>query len=69
MTKWVHLNRGDAGLQALFASFHNALAPGGLLLLEPQPWRSYRKAGDKVRRDAAPPGSYFHRQAAEEGGG
>ncbi|KAI7835533.1 hypothetical protein COHA_010579, partial [Chlorella ohadii] len=40
VTKWVHLNRGDAGLQALFASFHDALAPGGLLLLEPQPWRS-----------------------------
>ncbi|PRW58460.1 putative RNA methyltransferase At5g51130 [Chlorella sorokiniana] len=61
VTKWVHLNRGDEGLKALFASFHAALAPGGLLLLEPQPWRSYRKAGDKVRRAAAPPGSFFHR--------
>ena len=30
VTKWVHLNRGDEGLQALFASFHRALAPGGL---------------------------------------
>lgn len=69
VTKWVHLNRGDEGLKALFASFHAALAPGGLLLLEPQPWRSYKKAGDKVRREAAPPGSYFHRQVEAAGAG
>lgn len=63
MTKWIHLNRGDEGLQALFVAFHRALAPGGLLLLEPQPWSSYRAAASKVRRDQAPPGSYFHRQS------
>ena len=61
VTKWVHLNRGDAGLQALFAAFAAALAPGGLLLLEPQPWPSYRAACGKVPRAAAPPGSFFHR--------
>ena len=44
VTKWVHLNGGDAGLKALFAALHAALAPGGLLLLEPQPWRSYKQA-------------------------
>lgn len=62
MTKWVHLNRGDAGLQALFAAFHAALAPGGLLLLEPQPWSSYQVAARKVPRRLAPPQSFFHRQ-------
>ena len=63
MVKWVHLNRGDEGLQALFAAFWRALAPGGLLLLEPQPWSSYRSAACKIRRDQAPPGSFFHRWA------
>jgi Bicoid-interacting protein 3 (Bin3) len=44
VTKWAHLNGGDAGLKALFAALHAALAPGGLLVLEPQPWRSYKQA-------------------------
>lgn len=44
VTKWVHLNGGDAGLRALFAALHAALALGGLLVLEPQPWRSYKQA-------------------------
>ncbi len=59
----MHLNRGDAGLQALFAAFWSALSRGGLLLMEPQPWSSYKAAASKIRRDQAPPGSYFHRQA------
>jgi hypothetical protein len=63
VVKWVHLNRGDEGLQALFAAFWRALAPGGLLLLEPQPWSSYRSAACKIRRNQAPPGSFFHRWA------
>lgn len=44
VTKWVHLNGGDAGLKTLFAALHTALTPGGLLVLEPQPWRSYKQA-------------------------
>ena len=64
VTKWVHLNRGDAGLQAMFGAFWAALAPGGLLLLEPQPWSSYRAAAGKVRCEQAPPGSFFHRWGA-----
>ena len=47
VTKWVHLNGGDAALKALFDRLRDALAPGGLLILEPQPWRSYRKALQK----------------------
>ncbi len=47
VTKWVQLNGGDAALVALFDRLRDVLAPGGLLILEPQPWRSYRKALQK----------------------
>lgn len=50
VTKWVHLHRGDPGLAALFARVAAALSPGGVLVLEPQPWRSYQAAVGKLRR-------------------
>ncbi|KAM4876221.1 7SK snRNA methylphosphate capping enzyme [Sylvia borin] len=43
LTKWVQLNWGDEGLKRLFRRAFRHLRPGGLLLLEPQPWESYRK--------------------------
>ena len=48
VTKWVHLHGGDAALQALFAEVGRMLVPGGIFVLEPQPWRSYRQAERKL---------------------
>lgn len=45
--KWMHLDGGDAGLHAIFQKCWRLLAPGGHLVLEPQPWESYEKAVKK----------------------
>ncbi|KAK7398973.1 hypothetical protein VNO78_10147 [Psophocarpus tetragonolobus] len=41
VTKWIHLNWGDDGLITLFAEIWKLLRPGGIFVLEPQPWKSY----------------------------
>lgn len=43
VAKWIHLNWGDDGLIILFAKIWKLLEPGGILILEPQPWKSYYK--------------------------
>eukprot|EP00750_Incisomonas_marina_P012990 INCI17196.1.p2 GENE.INCI17196.1~~INCI17196.1.p2 ORF type:complete len:251 (+),score=36.67 INCI17196.1:816-1568(+) len=43
VTKWIHYHHGDSGVRNLFRKVQRALKPGGLFLLEPQPWRSYKK--------------------------
>ncbi|KAI5383038.1 probable RNA methyltransferase At5g51130 isoform X9 [Lathyrus oleraceus] len=41
VAKWIHLNWGDDGLITLFAETWKLLRPGGIFVLEPQPWKSY----------------------------
>ncbi|KAK9071970.1 hypothetical protein SSX86_008401 [Deinandra increscens subsp. villosa] len=41
VTKWIHLNWGDEGLITLFSKVWRLLKPGGVFILEPQPWKSY----------------------------
>ncbi|XP_010482446.1 PREDICTED: probable RNA methyltransferase At5g51130 isoform X2 [Camelina sativa] len=41
VTKWIHLNWGDDGLITLFSKIWRLLQPGGIFIMEPQPWKSY----------------------------
>jgi len=44
VSKWVHLNDGDAGIVHFFSRAYDTLRPGGVFILEPQEIESYAKA-------------------------
>ena len=60
----MQLNWGDAGLEKLFKTVHRSLAPGGLFLVEPQPWKSYRQA---FRKQAMPEETHRHFKVSQGG--
>lgn len=41
--KYIHLNFGDQGLKALFLRAYSQLEDNGLFIIDPQPWKSYKK--------------------------
>lgn len=49
LTMWLHLNNGDAGLQAFLE--HTA-AISEVLVVEPQRWKSYKDAVRRMKRGA-----------------
>ncbi|KAJ7512476.1 Bicoid-interacting protein 3-domain-containing protein [Mycena galericulata] len=55
ITKWIHLNGGDAALHTFFSRVAAVLPAGGQFVVEPQAWETYRKAKrmDKRLRETA----------------
>ena len=48
VAKWVHLHYGDSGIQYAFCRIHSLLKVGGYFVFEPQTWKSYRKAIQRI---------------------
>uniref|UniRef100_A0AAQ6IFX8 RNA methyltransferase n=1 Tax=Anabas testudineus TaxID=64144 RepID=A0AAQ6IFX8_ANATE len=54
VTKWVQLQSGDTGVIRLFRRAYQSLLPGGLFILEPQPWSRYshsKRASERMYRN------------------
>ncbi|CEM01594.1 unnamed protein product [Vitrella brassicaformis CCMP3155] len=49
--KWVHIHQGDTGVRDFFVKVYRLLEPGGLFVLEPQPWSSYKKKAKTLPPD------------------
>lgn len=48
ITKWIHLEYSDPGIKLFFSKCYSALKAGGILVLEPQSWDTYKK---KIKLD------------------
>lgn len=44
VTKWIHLHNLNAGLLHFFTRVFRCLLPGGIFILEPQPFSTYAKS-------------------------
>lgn len=51
VTKWIHVQTGDAGLRLFFKKCFQWLRKGGVLVVEPQPWEGdgYARARRKAK--------------------
>jgi len=43
ITKWIHLHNGDNGIKEFFRKVYKSLKPGGVFVMEPQPFDTYSK--------------------------
>lgn len=59
VTMWIHLNHGDDGLKRFLHSIADLTTDKGSLLIEPQPWKCYKKASKRLRKLGMPPPMYY----------
>ena len=59
VTMWIHLNHGDDGLRNFLYNTIDLLTNKGSLLIEPQPWKCYKKAAKRLRKLGMPNPSFF----------
>ena len=59
VTMWIHLNHGDDGLRNFLYNTIDLLTNKGSLLIEPQPWKCYKKAAKRLRKLGMPNPSFY----------